>query len=471
MKRRTKIVCTLGPATDSRAKIGELIEAGMNVARINCSHGDWEARLRWVQWIREQSPKVAPIAILADLQGPKFRIGDVADGRILLETGAVVTIGNSTGVTIPIHQHEILEAISPNARLLLGDGEIELRVVTALTSGTFEARVVTGGPISNRKGVTLVGKVFDVPALTDKDREDVVAAAAAGVDYIALSYVKSAADVRQLRRLVDDLGGKHIGLCAKIEMRQGIKELDEILKLVDLVMVARGDMGLQMEIEQVPLMQKHIICECTVSGKPVITATQMLESMINSPRPTRAEATDVANAVLDGTDALMLSGETAAGKFPIECVRTMVRIAEAAEAHYDRRRLELEFAERAKVGVGHTDAIAHAVSEIAQLVRPKAIICTTTSGQTPRLVSKFRPKPPILCATWDKATHHKLAVVWGVESFQIPLPSSTDAIIRDATDELLRQRRIKVGDMVIITAGVPAGSPGNTNMIVTETVK
>jgi pyruvate kinase len=254
-------------------------------------------------------------------------------------------------------------------------------------------------------------------------------------------------------------------------MREGVKELEDILKVVDLVMVARGDMGLQMDIEDVPLMQKHIINECTSAGKPVITATQMLESMIASPRPTRAEATDIANAVLDGTDALMLSGETAMGRYPIECVRTMVRIAVAAEAKYDRHRHERDFEKRARYGVGHTDAIAHAVAEIAHLTKPKAIVCTTTSGQTPRLVSKFRPHAPILCATWSEATHRKLAVVWGVESFRIPLPQSTDAIIRDATDELLRQHRVRVGDTIIVTAGVPAGTPGNTNMIVTETIR
>jgi pyruvate kinase len=471
MKRRTKIVCTLGPATDSRGKLEDLIEAGMNVARINCSHGDWESRRRWIEWIRALSPKVGPVAILADLQGPKFRVGILPEEGLDLKAGDSVTVGQGEQAMIPVLQPEIVEAMAPNARLLMGDGEIELRLGPTVGPGTFEAKVVTGGLLTSRKGVTLVGKVFEVPALTDKDREDVREAVAAGVDYIALSYVKSANDVRQLRRMVDELGAKHIGLCAKIEMQQGIRELEEILKVVDIIMVARGDMGLQMDIEDVPLMQKHIIDECTFAGKPVITATQMLESMIHASRPTRAEATDVANAVLDGTDALMLSGETAMGQYPVECVKTMVRIAEAAEENYDRYRIERNFAERVKNGVGHTDAIAHAVSELAFLIEPKAIVCTTTSGQTPRLVSKFRPRVPILCATWDDATHRKLAVVWGVESVRIPLPQSTDSIVNEAVDALLDHKRIKIGDTVVLTAGVPAGTAGNTNLILTQVVK
>jgi pyruvate kinase len=308
-----------------------------------------------------------------------------------------------------------------------------------------------------------------VPALTPKDIADAGEAVSAGADFVALSYVKSAADVRELRRLLDRLGS-HAAICAKIEMKQGIKDLENILQVVDLVMVARGDMGLQMEIEDVPLMQKQIIEECTLAGKPVITATQMLESMIYSPRPTRAEATDIANAVLDGTDALMLSGETASGNYPIECVRTMVRIAEKAEGHFDRSRIEREY-DRQKECVNHTDAIAHAVCDLAHVLRPRAIVCTTTSGHTPKLVSKFRPKVPILCATASDETQHQMAIVWGVEAVKIPHPVSTDDTIRDAIDEFFRRKRLKLGDMVIVTAGVPAGVPGNTNMILTQVVR
>jgi len=468
MKRRTKIVCTMGPAVDSREAVQGLIEAGMNVARINCSHGDWEQRRRWIAWIRELSPAASPVAILVDLQGPKFRIGNLPQ-PLDLQTGSMVTVGKVDAV-IPVEQDEILNAMEPNARLLLGDGEIELKLGPEIGDNRFEARVTCGGTLKGRKGVTLVGKVFDVPALTEKDVADVHEAAKLGADFIALSYVKSASDVRELRRLVDKLDPR-IALCAKIEMRQGIKDLENILKVVDLVMVARGDMGLQMDIEDVPLMQKQIIDECTYAGKPVITATQMLESMISLPRPTRAEATDVANAVLDGTDALMLSGETAAGQYPFDCVRTMARIAEAAESQFDRHKIERDFEERARSGVSHTDAIAHAVSELSLLIKPRAIVTTTTSGQTPRLVSKFRPKAPILCATWDERTHRQLAVIYGVESILVPLPTSTDDVIQNAIDTFFRRKRLKLGDLVIITAGVPAGTPGHTNLILTQVVK
>ena len=468
MKRRTKIVCTLGPAVDSRAKIKGLIEAGMNVARLNCSHGDWNQKAQWVQWVRELSPTCSPVAILVDLQGPKFRVGDIKGGALDLSQGQVVTLGASDTVDIPIEQEEILNAMNPGGRLLLGDGEIDLRILKQV-GGKYFAKVVIGGLLKSRKGVTLVGKVFNVPALGQKDREDVVEAVRHGADFIALSYVKCADDILELRRLVDTLNPR-IGLCAKIEMREGVRDLHNILKVVDLVMVARGDMGLQMEIEDVPLMQKRIIHECSCACKPVITATQMLESMTNNPRPTRAEATDVANAILDGTDAIMLSGETASGKYPIECVKTMARIAEKTEPMYDHSRIDHDFQIRLRTAIDRTDAIAHAVNELAKCIHPKAILTTTTSGQTPRLVSKFRPKQPILCGAWDESTLRQLAIVWGVEALQIPHPNGAENTIHDAIEEFLKIKRLKLGELVIVTAGVPPGKPGHTNMILTHVV-
>lgn len=468
MKRRTKIVCTLGPAVGSLDKIRELIAAGMNVARINCSHGDWEEKRRWIHWIREASAEISPVAILADLQGPKFRIGDLPEEGLTLKPGGVVKLGDGD-VDIPVKQAEILHALHKGGKLLLGDGEIELKILKCFDN-YCEASVISGGVLKSRKGVTLVGKVFDVPALTEKDHEDLQHALEAGVDIVALSYVKCAADVLELRKIVDTVDPS-IALCAKIEMRQGIQDLDNILRAVDIVMVARGDMGLQMEIEDVPIMQKRIIRACSDSGTPVITATQMLESMITTPRPTRAEATDVANAVLDGTDALMLSGETSVGLYPIECVKTMAHIAERAETIFDRGKIERDFDERKRTGVSHTDAIAHAVSDLAQLIKPNAILTCTTSGQTARLVSKYRPRQPILCATWRVRTFHQLAVVWGVDTVLVSKPTSTESAIRRATQAYLDRKRLKLGDMVIVTAGVPAGEPGSTNLIYTEVVK
>jgi pyruvate kinase len=469
MKRRTKIVCTLGPAVDSKEKIKALISAGMNVARLNCSHGDWDVKEKWIKWIREISHDISPVAILADLQGPKFRIGELPGDEIHLSPGQIVTLGNGE-VDIPIHQAEILKAMCVGARLLMGDGEIELKI-TAEHQGHFSARTLNGGQLRTRKGITLVNKVFDTPALTHKDVEDARRAISLGVDYLALSYVKHAADVRELRRIVDRLDSR-VAICAKIETREAIKDLDNILKTVDVVMVARGDMGLQMDLEEVPLMQKKIIDQCSAAGKPVITATQMLESMINNPRPTRAEATDVANAVLDGTDALMLSAETAAGDYPIESVKTMVRIAERTEPFFNQDALEQKLKDHnRKHPQSQADAIAQAVAQLASHIRPAAIITTTTSGQTPKLVSKFRSKTPIYCAAYSEIVQRQLAIVWGVESLLIPKSESTDETIQQAIDVFLRKKLLNCGDTVIITAGVPVGVPGNTNMILTQEVR
>lgn len=468
MKRRSKIVCTLGPAVDSREKIKALIEAGMNVARINCSHGDWDTRRQWITWIRELSSDLGPIAILADLQGPKFRMDRLSADFVELEIGQSVTVGCGPAATIPISQPEILAAMSPNCRLLLGDGNVELKLGQKADEN-FTAKVVTSGQVKSRQGVTLVGKVFEVAPMTEKDREDIGFACAAGVDYIALSYVKEADDIVALRREVDRYDPS-IGLCAKIETREAIKDLDNILKVVDLIMVARGDLGLQMDIEDVPIMQKRIIEMSTWAGKPVITATQMLESMIENARPTRAEATDIANAVLDGTDALMLSGETASGAYPIECVRTMVRIAEKAEALFDRSKMDARFYEHSlKAHVGHPEAIAQSVANLASLLKPAAVISTTVSGNTARLVSKYRPKAPVLCATYDERTQARLAVVWGVEALRLPTPKTTEEGVRNAIAAFVKKKRLKKGDLVVVTAGVPFGE-GNTNLILTQVV-
>lgn len=469
-RRRTKIVCTLGPAVNSRAKVKALIAAGMNVARFNCSHGDWDTKRQWAKWVRELSPDVAPIAILADLQGPKFRIGVLPlDGRLAVKAGQTLTVGDSAAATIPVHQKEILRVMAPGDRLLLGDGEVEIKLAQS-DGAVFSAKALTGGTVKSKQGVTLVGKVFDVPAMTPKDREDVREAAAMGADFIALSYVHTAADMKQLRKEVDKYDSQ-IRLCAKIETRAALDHLDAILAVSDLVMVARGDMGLQMDLEDVPLAQKRIIEECSRRGRPVITATQMLESMVSTSRPTRAEATDVANAVLDGTDALMLSGETASGEYPIESVRVMARIAEKTEAVYGDRLFHREWHEHvAGEKVKSNDAIAHAVRELALRLDPSAVITTTTSGQTALLVSKFRPPVPILCATWNFKTLTQMAVVWGVEALAVPLPSSTDEIIEKAIGGFVAQRRLKYGDLVVITAGVPAGIPGHTNLILTQIV-
>lgn len=465
MKRRTKVVATIGPATGDRASIGSLISAGMNVARLNCSHGNWEQRHQWVSWVRELSPAMASVGILVDLQGPKFRLGQVNGDAITLKTNDTITLGQSDNVTLPIPQDAIFERIEPGDRLLIGDGEVEVRVTKAV-GANFEAKVLSGGIVKSRRGLTLIGKAFAVPAITEQDRHDVFEACKAGADFIALSYVREAADLRDLRRLVDQYDPS-VQLCAKVETREALRNIDDILKVADVVMVARGDLGLQMDTEDVPLAQKRIIAKALSAGVPVITATQMLESMNNSPRPTRAEASDVANAILDGTDAVMLSGETATGVYPVEAVRTMSRIAEKAESLMRHGDMEAASA----TNMGTTQAVARSAAQMAALIRAKAILTTTTSGTTARMVSKFRPRVPVLCAAWNPRTQAQLSLVWGVESLAIPLPKSTDEAVAVAIDAFLRQKRLRVGDTIVVTAGAPPGTTGHTNLILVETVR
>lgn len=463
MARRTKIVCTLGPAVDSPDKIRALVRAGMNVARLNCSHGDWETKRRWIEWVREASPEIGPVAILADLQGPKFRVGEMPPEGVELVTGTTVEVG--PGRTVPVDQEEILRAMAPKARLLLGDGEIELTIESGKFPD-FRARVEVGGVLKGRKGVTLKNKVFDVPAITDKDHDDLRHAIEAGVDFVALSYVRSGDDLIGLRQLVRSLGGD-VGLCAKIETDAATKHLDGILAHSDVVMVARGDMGLQMDFDDVPLQQKKIIEMANARGVPVITATQMLESMIVNRRPTRAEASDVYNAILDGTDAVMLSGETAAGAFPIECVEAMARIAEKAETEFARDQEREAPKEPASV----SEAIAHSAAEVARLVRARAIVANTTSGSTARLVSKYRPQPPILCATWVESTWRRMALVWGVHAVLVNRPTDTDDAVSSSIEAFVRLKRLRSKDVVVVTAGTPVGEPGRTNLVQVQGVR
>lgn len=467
MKRRTKIVCTLGPATATKEKIHELIAAGMNVARINCSHGTWEERAQLIKWIREACADIAPVGILVDLQGPKFRVGILPVEGLLIKTGDVVTIGVDAESQIPLFRDAVYAAMKAGDRVLLGDGEIELKV-TEQVGEHFKAKVISGGLVKSKKGITLVGKSFDSPCITDRDQNDIVEAAKNGADFIALSYVRSAADMKELRFRVSQLDPT-IKLCAKIETPEAVKDLDEIIHQSDLIMVARGDLGLQMDIEEVPVVQKKIIDRCFHAGRPVITATQMLESMMNASRPTRAEASDVANAIWDGTDAVMLSGETAAGQYPIEAVNVMSRIAVKAEKMLDFED-RLHDAKKASGVDDETDEVGRAAVQLAANLGVKAIVTTSTTGTTPRLVSRFRPSVPIYCACWQAKTQAFLSVVWGVEAAITPLPTSTEAAIAQAVDPFHRSKRLKSGDKIIVTAGVPAGTPGSTNLILVQKV-
>ncbi|MCX7798803.1 MAG: pyruvate kinase [Fimbriimonadales bacterium] len=465
--RRTKIVCTLGPAVDSPEGIRGLIEAGMNVARLNCSHGDWESKRRWISWIREQSPSIGPVAVLADLQGPKFRIGDLPTGARQFASGESVLVGPSQAADLPVLQPEVLAALEAGSVLLLGDGQVELRL-TERHGADWLAKVLCGGQVRSRQGVTVVGRSFSSEALSPKDLEDLREAVRADVDYVALSYVRRADDVRRLRGLLQG-DGEGIGVIAKIETPEAVENLEEIVDASDGIMIARGDLGLQVPLETVPHLQRRAIRCALRKAKVVITATQMLESMVSAGRPTRAEATDVANAVLDGTDALMLSGETATGKFPVESVRWMARIAEEAERHYDHeaRLREVSHSEQ----VVHTLAVAYGAAQLAALLQPKAILISTSSGQTARLVSSFRPKAPLWCGAWNPKVVRRLAMVWGAIALPQQRETDTDRVIESLIGSFRDQGMLQAGQTVVVTAGVPPGVPGRTNLILTRTVE
>ncbi len=384
-----------------------------------------------------------------------------------IRAGETVTVGKAGQV--PVHQPEILRTLKKGAKILLGDGDVELRVVTESPTAS-ECYAVSGGDIKSRQGVTVVGQSFECKVITPKDVVDLKEACKSGVDFVALSYVHGGEDMDQLRKEVNK-HSSYTRLCAKIETRAALKNIEDIVERSDCIMVARGDLGLQMDIEEVPLAQKKIIRACRAQGKPVITATQMLESMIHAPRPTRAEATDVANAILDGTDAVMLSAETAAGQFPFESVRYMSRIAEKAETMLGRSELLVERLQMTRGKVDHTEAVAHSVAQLAEFLKPKAIVTPTTSGRTAILISKFRPQVPIFCATWNRKVQAQMSLVWGVECALTEMPRTTDEQIANAVKAFVADKRLKANERVIVSAGVPPGTAGNTNMILVLTVK
>jgi pyruvate kinase len=467
LARRTKIVCTLGPAVATQEKLAALMRAGMNVARLNCSHGEWEEKRQWIDWIRGRNRSLAPVGIMADLQGPKFRIGSLDPAGILIKAGQIVTLGHDDGALIPLSPGAIWDGIEPGRRVLLGDGDIELKI-QAVDGGLAQARVISGGVVHGRRGITVAHKSFLVPCITTKDLLDIRLAAEAKVDFIALSYVRSGADMMELREIVDQYDPA-IRLVAKVETPEALKDIDGIIRASDVVMVARGDLGLQMSMEDVPVAQKRIIHRCAQHGRPVITATQMLESMITNPRPTRAEASDVANAIFDGTDAVMLSGETAAGAYPIEAVETMARIARKAEtmASVDQRLVDQD---KEKALAIATDSVAASAVKLADALRVKAIVCSSTSGMTPRLVSRHRPAAPIYCCCWNERTQNVMSMVWGVKAVYEALPETSDQAIETAINAFVQRKKLKSGDRVLVVAGIPAGQPGHTNLILVRTV-
>ncbi|MBE3574706.1 MAG: pyruvate kinase, partial [Firmicutes bacterium] len=480
--KRTKIVATLGPASSEDDILTAMVENGLNLVRVNLSHGTYEEHRERIQMARRVSQATGrTIGVILDIQGPKIRIGEVPGGRLTLRphdriilaaqsgpvpTGSGARASAASPPVIPVGYPPLADDVAPGSTIYLDDANIELRVVSVSPPEVL-CEVVVGGDLTAHKGVSLPGVRVDLPALTEKDRQDVAFGVREGVDFIAQSFVREASNVRELRAVLEQLGGRQ-HIIAKIESSDGLENLDEIIEAADAVMVARGDLGVGIPPQKVPLMQKLIIRKCNQAGKPVITATQMLQSMVRSPRPTRAEVTDVANAILDGTDAVMLSGETAVGQYPREAVLMMSQIALEVEAVLDHGSL-LE--ERRLHGLSTVaDAISHATCQAALDLGAAAIITSTQSGATARKVSKFRPAPPVVAATPDPLVQRQLSLNWGVFPVLVPKTDNIDAMLDVSEQAALEAGLVHPGDRVVITAGVRTGMPGSTNLLQVHTI-
>ncbi|NLU82989.1 pyruvate kinase [Rhodococcus sp. HNM0569] len=462
MNRRTKIVCTLGPATATGDRIRELVDSGMDVARLNFSHGEHKDHEENYTRVRAASDAAGKaVGILADLQGPKIRLGRFVEGKTTWAAGEVVRITTDdvegTHDRVSTTYQHLAQDASPGDRLLVDDGKVGL-VVTEIEGNDVVCRVTEGGPVSNNKGLSLPGMNVSVPALSEKDLVDLEFALRLGVDFIALSFVRSPADVELVHEVMDRVD-RRVPIIAKLEKPEAVDNLEAIVLAFDAVMVARGDLGVELPLEQVPLVQKRAIQIARENAKPVIVATQMLESMIENSRPTRAEASDVANAVLDGADAVMLSGETSVGKYPMETVRTMARIVEAVET--DSTRVPpLTHVPRTKRGV-----ISYAARDIGERLDAKALVAFTQSGDTVRRLARLHTPLPLLAFTPLPEVRSQLALTWGTETFLVSPVGSTDEMVRQVDHALLTLGRYTRGDLVVIVAGSPPGTVGSTNLI------
>ena len=458
-----KIVCTLGPATDPPERIRALVDAGMNVARLNFSHGkrrDQADRFRGVRAAADAAGR--NVATLADLQGPKIRLGTFAEGPVVWQTGERVTVTvedvPGTHDRVSTTYKELAADVRPGDRLLVDDGNVGLVVVGVDNGVDVVCDVTEGGPVSDNKGLSLPGVAVSVPAMSEKDRDDLVFALNLGVDYVALSFVRSADDIKLVHEVMDEVGVRR-PVIAKVEKPEAVDNLEAIVKAFDGVMVARGDLGVEMPLEQVPVVQKRAIQMCRENAKPVIVATQMLESMIHHSRPTRAEASDVANAVFDGADAVMLSGETSVGAYPIQTVATMARIIEAAEGA-DTGVAALAHNPRTPGG-----AIAKAAFEIGGAMNAKAYVAFTQSGDTARRLARLHTSARLLAFTPEETVQRQMALLWGTEAFLTWTVATTDEMVRQVDSALMQRRFGQRGDLVVVVAGTPPSTPGTTNTI------
>lgn len=469
---RTKIVCTIGPASRKPDILADLIRAGMDVARLNMSHGDQPYHAENISRIRRVAERLGkPVAILIDLQGPKIRVGKLPDEGLRLVSGQEVVLTTDERPAsprhIPVQFQGFPEAVRPGQRVLLDDGLLEL-VVKTIEGRQVTCRVVTGGVLHANKGINLPQADLTVPAITNKDKDDLRFALDQRADWIALSFVRRPEDVWQLKELICQLSPTEhpTPVIAKIEKPEAVTNIEGIIAAADGVMVARGDLGIETSPEAVPMMQKMIIAKCNQAGVPVITATQMLDSMIRNPRPTRAEASDVANAILDGSDAIMLSGETAIGKYPVAAVRTMIRIAEEAEQGLALPRARPFPTEDCTV----TEAVCYAATDIVHVLRAAAIIAPTVSGTTARTMSHFRPPCPIIAVTPDPTVQRQLALYWGVRPLLSHRADDTDRVISSAVETAWQAGFIHEGDTVVVTAGAAGSAPGVTDLIKVHTL-
>ena len=463
--KNTKIICTIGPASQNPETIKKLILAGMNVARLNFSHGSYEEQANKFHMIQDASKELGiPVAILQDTKGPEIRLRDFANGKEELKAGQKFTLTTDeiagTNEKVSITYKNLPNDVEEGMAILLDDGLIELKV-DKVSATDIECTVINGGFISNKKGVNVPGAELSMPFISDVDREDILFGIKMGFDFLACSFVRSKDDILAVRKILDEHGAK-TKVIAKIENMQGIRNLAEILEVSDGIMVARGDMGVEIPLEEVPVIQKKMIKKAIASGKQVITATQMLESMTKNPRPTRAETTDVANAIYDGTTAIMLSGETANGQYPVEAVETMTKIAQRAELDIDYinrfQRTEMH-------GVDVTNAISHATCTTAMDLKAAAIITVTMSGFTAEMIARYKPNCPIIACSVDEGVCRQVNMLWGVRPLLIDKKDSADELFKEAVRKSQEAGYVKKGDIVVLTAGVPLAVSGTTNMI------
>ena len=463
--RKTKIICTLGPSTDQEGVLRELVANGMNVARFNFSHGSHEehlGRFEKLKAIREELGK--PVAALLDTKGPEIRLKDFKNGTEMLEAGQTFTLTTreveGTKEICSITYKDLPQDVQPGGTIMLDDGLIKLQIVT-VNDTDIVCKVLNNGKIKNKKGVNVPGVHLSMPYMSQRDRDDIIFGAQQGFDFIAASFVRTAQDVYDIRNLLNEYDSD-IRIIAKIENREGVNNIDSILAAADAVMVARGDLGVEIDFTELPGIQKNIIERSFSFGKPIVTATQMLDSMIVNPRPTRAETSDVANAIYDGTSAIMLSGETAAGAYPVEALKTMSAIAERTEQENHARFAPLA-ENTGKISV--SDATAHAACLTAKDVNAAAIVTVSESGNTARLLSKYRPEQPIIACVMKEQVQRQLALSWGITPLMMPLAHSTDELIEMSTSLAKENGYLHNGELAVVTAGVPVGVSGTTNMI------